>query len=234
MDPGDEGILERLWPEASGPIAGIAPVDFYSWPVVVRLFGRSEDCYKWPYYFSRSAERRSLTRDLAKGLAKQADRMVERHGMDVALVCMEELDEPIARMIEDRMVHGDHARIFSSCDHNASEMMGILTGLDLLISSRYHASVMAMAAGVPMVAVAHDLRLRDLFADMGLIDTNMVEYTEPAFIDRMRKKVRLMIADPEPTRLAVERSYEEHVVRAQRNRELFVDFAKQRGWSVMG
>jgi polysaccharide pyruvyl transferase WcaK-like protein len=234
MDPADEGILGRLWPEASGPVAGISPVDFYSWPVVVRLFGRSEDCYRWPYYFSRNAERRSLTRDLAKGLAKQADRMVERHGMDVALVCMEELDEPIARMIEGKMKHGDHARVFSSCDHNASEMMGILTGLDFLISSRYHACVMAMAAGVPMVAVAHDMRLKDLFADMGLIDTHLIDYTEAAFLDRMRKKVRLVMADPESTRRTVERSHREHEDRARRNRELLADFVKQRGWSVRG
>ena len=233
MDPADEGILGRLWPEASGPVAGISPVDFYSWPVVVRLLGRSEDCYRWPYYFSRNAERRSLTRDLAKGLAKQADRLVERHGMHVALMCMEELDEPIARMIEGEMEHRDRARVFSSCDHNASEMLGILRGLDLLISSRYHACVMAMSAGVPMVAVAHDMRLRDLFADMGLLDTHLIDYTKPAFLDRMRKMVRLVMADPGPTRQAVERSHGEHVERARRNRELLADFVSKRGWRAM-
>ena len=47
-------------------------------------------------------------------------------------------------------------------------MTVLLRSLGGLVTSRYHASVLSMAAGVPQVAVGHDLRLRTLFEELGL------------------------------------------------------------------
>jgi polysaccharide pyruvyl transferase WcaK-like protein len=92
FDAGEErGTLERLWPGA-GKVAGMAVVDFHVWPVVIRPFGSSEDCYRWPYYFSRSPERRRGSEELASCLAKEADRIIEEHGRRVALIAMEAVD----------------------------------------------------------------------------------------------------------------------------------------------
>jgi ABC-2 type transport system permease protein len=76
---------------------------------------------------------------------------------------MEELDETFARAIQERMRRPDRARIFSSRDLDASRMTVLLRSLGGLLTSRCHASVLSMAAGVPQVAVGHDLRLRTLF-----------------------------------------------------------------------
>ena len=46
-------------------------------------------------------------------------------------------------------------------------MTMLLRSLGGLLTSRYHASVLSMAAGVPQVAVGHDLRLRTLFEELG-------------------------------------------------------------------
>src|SRR5512136_837737 len=59
-DPADAGLLARAWPD----VVGMALVDFYQWPVVMKLWGASEDCYKWPYYFTRSPERARATEAL--------------------------------------------------------------------------------------------------------------------------------------------------------------------------
>ena len=45
-------------------------------------------------------------------------------------------------------------------------MTSILRSLDLLITSRYHAGVLSLASQVPQVAIGHDLRIRDLYADL--------------------------------------------------------------------
>jgi polysaccharide pyruvyl transferase WcaK-like protein len=233
MDPADEGILGRIWPEATSGILGISPVDFYSWPVVIRPWGRADDRYRWPYYFSRSAERTGFTRDLARGLAREADRYVDAHDAHVALICMEELDQPLAEQVKERMRHNDRVRVLSSCDYNASEMYGILRGLEFLISSRYHACVMAMSKGTPMVAIGHDLRVEDLFRDLGLHSTAFIPYTEPALFDRLRKAMRLILEDPDPHVRAIKDGFEAHVERARRNRDLLRDFVKERGLVVM-
>jgi hypothetical protein len=118
-DPPDVAWLEGWWPEGAGAV-GLALVDFSRFPVVVRPWGRPEDCYRWPYYFAHSPARRRMSRALAEGYAALADGIVARHGRPVALIAMEELDEPLARAVQERMRHGTRARVFSSREHDAS------------------------------------------------------------------------------------------------------------------
>ena len=101
--------------------------------------------------------------------AALADRVVERTGKAVALICMEQLDEAIAR--PGAPLHDatrSDARVFSAREHDASRMTALLRGLDLLVTSRYHAAVLSLAAAVPQIAVGHDTRLDTLYRDLGL------------------------------------------------------------------
>lgn len=43
-DPADEGLVQRVWPEAGSGLAGLAAVDFHLWPVVMRPWGRKSRC----------------------------------------------------------------------------------------------------------------------------------------------------------------------------------------------
>ena len=130
--------------------------------------GRSERCYKWPYYFSSSPARTRSSEMLARGYAALADHVVERTGKAVALICMEQLDEALAEQVHRRMRHPESARLFSARQYDASQMTCLLRGLDLLVTSRFHAAVLSLAAGVPQVAVHHDTRLATLYEDLGL------------------------------------------------------------------
>ncbi len=233
MDPAHEGILARSWPEATNGVVGFAMVDFYRWPVVIRPWGRSENCYKWPYYFSRSRERTEATKRLVEGFAREAERIVKRYDKHIALICMEELDGPMAEMVRGKVSCPERLRVFSSCDHTASEMLGMLRGIELLISSRYHAVVMTMSEGIPPVAVGHDPRVEDLFREMGLYDTNFISHKSPDIFDRLPGVVDRLMEDPEPVRSAVRKAYSEHMVRARRNRELFAAFVHERGWGLV-
>jgi polysaccharide pyruvyl transferase WcaK-like protein len=233
MDPADEGILGRLWPEAaSGSVVGIAPVDFHMWPVVIRPWGRRKDRYKWPYYFSRSRERTEATRRLAEGLARQARALIDDHDRHVALLCMEELDEPIARQVEALIGRDDRVRVFSSCEYDASEMQGMLKSLDLLITSRYHSAVLSSPSGVPVVAIGHDPRVEDLLRDMNIYKTNFIPHDAEDLFERLELMVERVLADPATEREAVRKAHVEHVQRARRNRQLLKAFLEERGWSV--
>jgi polysaccharide pyruvyl transferase WcaK-like protein len=233
MDPNDKGIMGRTWPEAaSGDVVGMAPIDFYMWPVVIRPFGRKVNCYRWPYYYSRSRARTEATLRLAKGLAKEADRLIEAHDKRVVLFCMEELDEPMARQVQSLMAHPERTKIFSSCDYNASEMQGLLLEMEMLVSSRYHAPVMASLASVPVVAIGHDLRVEELIKDMNIYKTNFIPHESNDLFERLTVMVDNVISDPSPHRDAVRRAHEAHVDRARRNRQLLRSFLEERGWSV--
>ncbi len=230
-DPADAGLFDRVWPEAGPRVMGLALVDFYLFPAVMRLWGPKEDCYKWPYYFSRDSEHCRGSEELANSYAALADHLVRDHGVSVALICMEQLDERMARKVHARMACADRARIFSSGEYNASKMTSILRSLDFLVTSRYHACVLSMAAQVPQVAVGHDLRLKSIYAELGLADL-FVDAHSPTRDADLRANLDRVLADPEPVREALRRGYEDHLNKARRNRQLLREFVAAQGWEV--
>jgi polysaccharide pyruvyl transferase WcaK-like protein len=233
-DPADLGWVQQAWPDARAGLVGLAAVDVTRWPVLIRPWGRAEDCYRWPYYFSRSAERTRARDALAATYASLADRLVSEQRKVVALIGMEQLDEPFAREIQRRMLHGDQARVFSSREYNASQLTVLLRGLDLLVTSRYHASVLSLAAQVPQVAVGHDLRLKTLFGELGLAKDYFLTPHDadlgPALADRAER----LLTQPEPVREVLCRGYAELLAKAHRNRELLRSFVEARGWRAVG
>jgi polysaccharide pyruvyl transferase WcaK-like protein len=231
--PDDRDWARGLWPEVERPPVGIAAVDFHRWPVVIRPWGHSRDRYRWPYYFSTSRARRRASADLARGYARLADRVVERHDRSVALICMEELDEPIARAIRLEMANPDRAEVFSSRQLDASRMTALLRSLGVLVTSRYHASVLSLADAVPQVAVGHDLRLRTLFAELGLEHDYFVRPDGPDVFDRLAEAVDKLLSDSIEMRGRLRAGHGAHVVAAGRNRELLRSFAVEHGWGVL-
>jgi polysaccharide pyruvyl transferase WcaK-like protein len=229
-DPADAGLLSRNWPEAGPNVVGMALVDFYLWPVVMKLWGPKADCYKWPYYFTRSPERTRATEAVARSYAALADDLITRHGKSVALIGMEALDEILLRKVHGYMARPDRARIFCSREYNASQMVSILRSLELLLTSRYHACVLSLAAQVPQVAVGHDLRLKTIYRELGLFEDFFVEPNANDLCESLQPRVERLLADPSCVRDALRRGYEKHRGDAQRNRSLLKDFVQAQGW----
>ncbi len=233
FDAGTEDrTLKRLWPEARG-VAGMAVVDFNIWPVVIRPFGRKRDCYRWPYYFSRSKERCEASENLARDLAAEADRLVEKYDKYIALIAMEAVDEKLARRVRERMKNKERAKVFSSNEHDAATMTRILRSLDLLVTSRYHASVLSMAGGVPQVALGHDLRLHDIYQESGLLDEFFIPCKAEDAWERLRHIDDRLVSERGPIRERILLIDAQHVKRAKRNAELLRQFALEKGLPVM-
>lgn len=228
--PEDAAWLTREWPEAADAPVGIAPVDFFRWPVVIRPWGRREDLYRWPYYHSSSQSRRRASSVLAKGYARLADRIVDAHGHPVALIAMEELDEALCRKILGEMRRRDRARVFSSREHDASRITWLLRSLRLLATSRYHAAILSLAAQVPQVAVGHDLRLSSLYDELGLRAEFFLRPTSTRVLRELEQRIDQLLADPMCQAAALSKGYREHLDRALRNRILLDSFFEEQGW----
>jgi hypothetical protein len=215
-------------------MVGLALVDFSLWPAVMRPWDRKELCYKWPYYFSSSPARRMHSELLARGYAALANRVAESTGKAVALICMEQVDEALAEQVQRRLSHPERSRIFSARNYDASQMTVLLRGLDLLVTSRFHASVLSLAAGVPQVAVGHDSRLATLYQDLGLNEGWFIDpgirnglargALYPEFFTELRERVDLLLADPGLQEDSLRCGYEAHLDRARQNRRLLAGF----------
>lgn len=224
----DHDFLNRIWPESSNGVVGLAVVDFSLWPVVIRPWGRKKDLYKWPYYFSRSTERKNTREKLIEGWARTADEIIKKHGKSVALICMEELDRPLAEDILGKMKNKDQCRIISSGQYNASQMTGMLSDLDLLVTSRYHAAVLSLRAGVPQIAVAHDPRLTSLYQDLELYQDYFICHDAPNLWEDLRRTIDLLLANGDLEKDMLKEGLQEQVTLSQKNRILLGEFLKEK------
>jgi polysaccharide pyruvyl transferase WcaK-like protein len=235
----DRGWVAREWPSAATGVVGLAMVDFSLFPAVMRLWGPTERCYKWPYYFASSPERTRAGEMLARGYASLADHVIETTGKAVALICMEQLDERLAGRVHRLMRHPESARVFSAREHDASRMACLLRGLDLLVTSRYHAAVLSLAAGVPQVAVHHDTRLATIYQDIGLKGKWFMDPTAAGSLAGgfsalrlfagLRERVDALLANPALQKAQLARGYADHLALARQNRTLLHEFVRGRG-----
>jgi polysaccharide pyruvyl transferase WcaK-like protein len=111
-------------------------------------------------------------------------------------------------------------------------MTALLRSLGVLVTSRYHASVLSLADAVPQVAVGHDLRLRTLYAELGLERDYFLPPDGPDVFDRMTEAVDKLLSDPVETQKRLRAGHGTHVMSARRNRDLLRSFAVEHGWGV--
>jgi polysaccharide pyruvyl transferase WcaK-like protein len=111
-------------------------------------------------------------------------------------------------------------------------MTALLRSLDVLVTSRYHASVLSLAAAVPQVAVHRDLRLRSLYAELGLEHDYFLPPDDPEVFGRIADAVDRLLADPVEVRDRLRAGHAAHVAAARRNRELLRSFAAEHAWGV--
>jgi polysaccharide pyruvyl transferase WcaK-like protein len=228
----DDHFLKNIWPESSDGVVGLAVVDFSLWPVVIRPWGREKDVYKWPYYFSRSRDRLKARERLVEGWVQAADNIIEKHRKNVALICMEELDQPLAEDILSLMKNKDKCRIISSGNYNASQMTSMLSDLDLLITSRYHSAVLSLRSCVPQIAVGHDPRLSSIYHDLNLYDDYFIRHDAPNLWQVLDEKVGLLLANPNLQQDHLEKGLEEQLSLCQENQIILHEFLKQKGMEV--
>jgi polysaccharide pyruvyl transferase WcaK-like protein len=227
----DKNILKENWTALYSGVVGLAPVDFYLWPVVMRPWGKKENLYKWPYYYSRSKDGIKGSEELALNWAKEADRINEKHDKMVALICMEELDEPLARSVKNKMKNPEMAKIFSSREYNASQMTSILRSLELLVTSRYHAGVLSLEAQIPQIAIGHDTRLKGFYGELGL-ENYILDYMASEIWNKLSQKVDELLESHEIQQEKLENGFNEHLSRASKNPEILKNFLQNRGWNV--
>ena len=226
----DKGLLRRVWPEASH-VVGIAAEDIYKWPVGIRLWARRQYCYRWPYYYTHTEESLNKSERLAEGLASEADRIVETYDNDIALLAMEGLDTIFANRILSLMKHASRVRVFSSSDYNASQMTSVLRSLELLITSRYHAGVLSLPNQVPMTAIGHDLRIKDLFSDLDIPEL-FVDHEDPNRYSSLSRNVDALFEQKGEMRAKLRGGFEQYAERERRNPVLLRAFIESRrpGW----
>jgi polysaccharide pyruvyl transferase WcaK-like protein len=205
---GRELLVKAGW-NGTSPVLVCCPINPFWWPVTAdwkrgveqalfKSHGKSH--FSSVYFHADGPAVEAKQAAYIESLAKAIEHAQEKHGVFVALVGMEALDRKAAEALAkrlDKKKPADAARtpLFISDEHEHKTLVSVLRQAAVLVSSRYHAIVTSMPAGVPAVGVTMDERIRNLLGDAGLPEL-CIETSDAALGDKVAAGIDRVFADP--------------------------------------
>ncbi len=195
---------------------GIAPVEFHQWPLKTKLYGKKEECYNYPYYYTWDDERREKSVRLIGAYGELIRHAIEVHDLDIVLIAMEALDADICQKIFDGLSPLDRSRvkIVASNNHHPSQMTSMLRNLKYLVTARYHACVISLNQAVPQMAISHDERLASIYTELGIEHEFLLDYQDPHLTGKIIPTFDLLISRGSTLRSVLQRKHDEYFLPA--------------------
>lgn len=166
-------LLDAGW-DGRRPIAIVCPMDPFCWPVRVDLGKaramRKDGSFKDQHYAgllfcSASDEAEASFASYLSALRELIGDLSSR-GYYPILVGMERLDGRTCARLQAILPQPVPAYISGTVP--ASEIVALLHSGSLVVTSRFHAAVLSLNAGVRTIGIALDERIRNLFSEAGL------------------------------------------------------------------
>ena len=166
-------LMEAGW-DGRKPLMGVAPLNPFCWPVrpslwrwlktqATRDFTRQYDKL---YFFADSPERRRQFSHYLSAMTAAVNRYSHAHDAFVVVLGMEQLDARVCQQMAQQLEVPHAVCTSKACD--VFQMTGLLRQLSVLLTSRYHASVLSMEHGCSIVAVSIDACLTGIMGETGL------------------------------------------------------------------
>jgi len=127
----------------------------------------------WPHFVERSTAEGMAAYEEAIGAA--ASWLVESQDADVVFLstCQGIAEYPYddsatAKRIVDRLPKAIQDRVeIDTAFHAPDELLAMLAGFDFVISTRMHMGILALCAGVPVLPIAYEFKITELFESFG-------------------------------------------------------------------
>jgi len=201
---GQKALRDAGW-DGKRPVLAVCPINPFWWPVKPSLSkylanvvgGAYERSHYRTIYFHRTG--RTVDAAYEKYLSEMASGVSQyrkQRPVFPILVAMEMLDRDACERVAAKI---GGAPIFASDQLNMYEIVSILRQCDRMLSSRYHAIVSSMPAGVPSVGVTMDERIRNLMRDRGH-EYLLMKVDEAGLADRIVAALEALDAEADEIR----------------------------------
>jgi len=201
---GRKALRDSGW-DGKTPVLAVCPIHPFFWPVKPSLWkwaarsvaGAYKKSHYRTIYFHRSG--REVDAAYEKYLAAMAGgvgKYRETRRVFPVLVAMEMLDRDACERIAEKL---GGAPVFASDRFNMWELVSILRACDRMLSSRYHAIVTTMPAGVPSAGVTMDERIRNLMRERGH-EHLLMSVDEPELSDKIVAALRALDVEAQAIR----------------------------------
>jgi polysaccharide pyruvyl transferase WcaK-like protein len=207
---GVKTLHENGWDGAT-PILAICPIHPFWWPVkasVGKALAHSlTGAFKKSHYRSMYFHRAGREVDAAyeryiNALAGAVNHHRRKHAVFPIAIAMERLDTDSCRRFSERL---GGIPIFASDSYDMYQLVSILRSSSRIVSSRYHALVTSMPAGIPSAGVTMDERIRNLMNERGQPHL-LLEADERDLEDKLTETLDALVREQESVRDAIRRT----------------------------
>ena len=204
---GKKALRDAGW-DGESRILAICPIHPFWWPVKASMLKgiarATTGAYRASHYRSLYFHRSGPDVDRAfenylSAIADAVQRYRREHPGFVVLVAMEQLDKIACGLLAEKL---GGAPIFSSDQYNMYELVSILRCCDRMVSSRFHAVVTSMPAGVVSAGITMDERLANLLHDRGH-DHLLLRVDDPELAEKIYAVLCLLDRDAEQIRSGI-------------------------------
>jgi polysaccharide pyruvyl transferase WcaK-like protein len=187
------------------PVLAICPINPYWWPVTASLVkwaahaaaGAYQDSYYRTIYFHKSGPKVTAAyQKYLAAIASGVENYRKSRKVFPILIAMEMLDLDACQRVSAQI---GGAPVFGSDQFDMYELVSILRASDRILSSRYHAIVTSMPAGVPSAGVTMDERIRNLMRERGH-EHLLMRVDDADLADKIVAALSALDSDPEAIR----------------------------------
>ncbi|HEV3253328.1 MAG TPA: polysaccharide pyruvyl transferase family protein [Candidatus Acidoferrales bacterium] len=201
---GTKMLRDAGW-DGTSRVLAVCPIDPFFWPVKASLWkgaahaltGAYKDShYRGPYFHRSGRDVEAAYSRYISAMGAAVARYRKTHPVFTIVVGMEQLDRAACARLA-KLLGG--APVFSSDRFDMYQLVSILRCCHRIVSSRYHAIVTSMPAGVVSAGVTMDERIRNLMHERGhdhlVLDVDDAELEEKLFavleaLDREAEAIR--------------------------------------------
>ncbi|MBF0299057.1 MAG: polysaccharide pyruvyl transferase family protein [Oligoflexia bacterium] len=229
-----EILMAHGW-DGKKPLLGLAVINPFCWPVKPNLFRlfimlltgfyKKNHHEKW-YFFSTSRRRIKSYNRYLDAIKIAADTFCDKYDFFPIIIGMEKLDYSTNIKLQERMKH--KAPIFCSKDYNSYDLTAILHQLSLLVTSRYHARVLSMPAGVPSCAISIDERLHNLLEETGHLNDYYIKSDDYQIKEKLLPMMEKLYANREKVKDELLKTIPSYLEKMSYMGELLKEFIKKK------
>jgi polysaccharide pyruvyl transferase WcaK-like protein len=210
LEYGRKALHDAGWDD-SKPVLALCPINAFWWPVeasltkaaVHGLAGAYKQSHYRSIYFHRSGPHVDAAHErYLSAFAEAVERYRKTHQVFPILIAMELLDRDACTRLAEKL---GGAPVFSSDRYNMYELVSILRSSHRIASSRYHAIVTSMPAGVPSAGITMDERIRNLMRERGH-ESLLLSVDDPDLADKLFAVFETLDRDAECIQTAMGRT----------------------------
>ncbi len=204
---GQKALRDAGW-DGSTPVLAVCAINPFWWPVKPSLgkwfahavAGAYKKSYYRTIYFHRSG--REVDAAYEKYLTAMAEGVAQyrrTRAVFPVMIAMEKLDRDACERVAAKL---GGAPVLAADQFNMYELVSILRACHRVLSSRFHAVVTSMPAGVPSAGVTMDERIRNLMRQRGH-ENLLMNVDEPDLAEKIVTALRALDTEAEQIREAM-------------------------------